>query len=257
MQEITTIISNVEITPGYHRMLLSCPGIASEARPGQFLMLKYWRGNRLFFRRPFSINSVHRSDGTLEILYKVVGEGTELMAALPAGAEVDVLGPLGNGFPLRPEMKRIAVVGRGVGAAPMRFLAEEARRMDIKVQAYISGAKEEYLFDRDLYSACGCDFNGMVGNDMNVTAFLFNDVQKMHFDAVYVCGSKRLMRDVYDMLEPDHFEAYCSLEAHMACGIGACKGCIVSAWDEDGTEHYVRVCKDGPVFPLKRMVKHD
>jgi dihydroorotate dehydrogenase electron transfer subunit len=204
--------------------------------------------------RPFSLNSVDTAAGTLEILYKIVGTGTETLSTLPEGAEADVLGPLGSPFPLSENMERIAVIGRGVGAAPMRFLAEQARSFGIDVHAYISANREEHLFDKDAYLAAGCSFTGCTDGNINVTSFFADDLKTMKFDAAYVCGSKRLMRDVSMLMDQYGFEGYVSLEAHMACGIGACKGCVVSIKMQDGSESYARVCKEGPVFPVKRIV---
>ena len=247
-------LANRIITPGFGRIVLDAPQIAEQARPGQFVMLKYWRGLDPFFMRPFSINTVDRAGGTLGILYKVVGGGTEILAGLQPGADVEVLGPRGNGFPLDDGMTRIAVIGRGVGAAPMRFLAEKARSMGIGVRAYISANKEEHLFDKAAYEAVGCTFTGCTDSSTNVTSFFAEDLKNMKFDAAYVCGSKRLMRDVADLMDQYGFAGYVSLEAHMACGIGACKGCTVPVKTKDGSEAYARVCKEGPVFPVKRIV---
>ena len=247
-------LSNRIITPGFGRIVLDAPEIAESARPGQFVMLRYWRGIDPFFMRPFSINTVDRAGGTLGILYKVVGQGTEILAGLQAGAEVEVLGPRGHGFPLEDGMTRIAVIGRGVGAAPMRFLAEKARSMGIGVRAYISANSEEHLFDKAAYEAVGCTFTGSTDGNVNVTDFFAEDLKKMKFDAAYVCGSKRLMRAVAELSDQYGFSGYVSLEAHMACGIGACKGCTVPVKTSDGSEAYARVCKEGPVFPVKRIV---
>ena len=247
-------LSNGIFTPGFGRIVLDAPEIAEQAVPGQFVMLKYWQGTDPFLMRPFSINTVDRAGGTLGILYKVVGQGTELLANLPAGADVEVLAPCGNGFPLDDGMTRIAVIGRGVGAAPMRFLAEKARSMGIGVCAYISANAEEHLFDKAAYEAAGCTFTGCTDSSVNVTSFFAEDLKSMKFDAAYVCGSKRLMRDVSDLMDQYGFAGYVSLEAHMACGIGACKGCTVPVKTADGSEAYARVCKEGPVFPVKRIV---
>lgn len=247
-------LENRIIAPGFGRLLLSAPLIAEQAGPGQFIMMKYWQGTVPFLMRPFSLNSVDPEAGTLSILYKIVGEGTKLLADLPLGSDVEVLGPLGTGFPLTESMKRIAVIGRGVGAAPMRFLAERARQYGIEVHAYISANSEEHLFDKAAYLSAGCSFTGCTDGSINVTSYFAEDLQQMKFDAAYVCGSKRLMRDVSALMDQYGFEGYVSLEAHMACGIGACKGCTVPVHTEDGAEVYARVCKEGPVFPVKRIV---
>lgn len=249
-----TVLRNEVFTPGFGRILLSVPQVAEQAGPGQFVMLKYWHGSEPFLMRPFSINSADRKQGTLEILYKIVGTGTELLSGVKPGSSAEVLGPLGNGFPLSGGMTRIAVIGRGVGAAPMRFLAEDARRMGISVHAYISADKEDHLFDKAAYKSAGCVFTGCTDGNINVTSFFKEDLKSLKFDAAYVCGSRRLMRDVSALMDEYGFDGYVSLEEHMACGIGACKGCVVTAKSADGSQIYARVCKEGPVFPVKRIV---
>ena len=247
------LTKNEAVCAGFGRVTISCPEIASAALPGQFVMLKCWKGNDPFLPRPFSINSVDVKEGTLEILYKIIGAGTEILASLLPGAEAEITGPLGNSFPISENAKRIAVIGRGVGAAPMRFLAEYAVKRGIKVRAYISASKDVYLFDKSFYEEAGCPFSSCVNPNEKVTTAFENDLNKMKFDAAYVCGSKRLMRDVSELSDRYHFDGFVSLEARMACGIGACKGCVVEVINQDGEKELARVCKEGPVFPIKAL----
>ena len=249
-----TVVKNTTICPGYGRIVISAPEISATALPGQFVMTKYWDGNSPFLLRPFSINAVDRNAGTIEILYKVIGEGTRLLLRLKEGADFLILGPLGNSFPLNPNFSRIGIVGRGVGAAPMRFLAEEAVKQGMEVFVYVSASKEEYLFDRQYYQEMGAHFIGSCDPDKMVTSFLEEDLISKHFDAAFTCGSNRLIRDIKRLMDIYQLEGYASLEAHMACGVGACKGCVCTIY-EDGEEKYAHVCKDGPVFPIRKLVK--
>lgn len=254
MYSIAKVLCNRIITDGFARLDVSVPPMAAEAQPGQFVMLKCWQGVEPFLMRPFSINSADREKGTLSFLYKIVGKGTEILSAVQTGAEIELIGPLGNGFPIFEDSRRIAVIGRGVGAAPMRFLAEEAVRRGIETRVYLSAGKPEQLFDAELYRALGCEVKVTTDPNVNVTSFFAEDCGNMAFQAAYICGSKRLTRDVA-MLSKEHgFKAYVSLEEHMACGFGQCKGCVVSVRDKDGNDVYVTVCKNGPVFPVERLV---
>lgn len=249
------VMQNRIVVEGYWRMKLQVGALASMAQPGQFIMLKCWEGSAPFFMRPFSINSVDKKAGTLDLLYKVVGKGTRIMTALAEGAAVQMLGPLGHGFPLDEKHKRIALVGRGVGAAPMRYLAEVARNAGMDVYVYLSAGREEYLFDLKHYVELGCITRSTTSWGQLVTAFFEEDLTSLRFDAAYTCGSKRLMRDIGRLANGHGFAAYVSLEEHMACGIGACKGCICSVQGKDGEERYANVCKEGPVFPIERLVR--
>lgn len=248
-----SVISNEPVVKNYGRIKLDASEIAATAKPGQFIMLKYWKGNVPYFMRPFSINSADRNAGTIEVLYKVVGVGTDLLRDLEAGAEVKILAPLGNWFEIKKHYKRAAVVGRGVGAAPMRYLAEELKRQGIDTYVYISASSPEYLFDQAYFEKAGCTFKQLTDDTKKVTSLFEEDLKSNKFDVAFTCGSNRLIRDLGRLMDIHGFEAYASMEEHMACGIGACKGCVITVYDE-GKSEYVRVCREGPVFPIKRLV---
>lgn len=248
-----TVISNEPVVKNYGRIRLDAVELAETALPGQFVMLKYWKGHAPYFMRPFSINSADKSRGTIDILYKVVGAGTDILRDLSAGAEVKILGPLGNWFEIKDSYKRAAVVGRGVGAAPMRFLAEELKRRGIETYAYISASTPEYLFDKVFFEQAGCEFRQLTDDTQKVTSLFEEDLKSLHFDAAFTCGSNRLIRDLNRLMKLNGFEGYASMEEHMACGIGACKGCVITVYDE-GKSEYARVCREGPIFPLQKLV---
>jgi len=126
MYQNVTVVTNELVIPGYMRMVISCPEMAAAAQCGQFMMLKAWDGNAPFLMRPISINFADPKEGTMTFLYKIVGEGTKLMAALKEGDKMQALGPLGHGFPVSAEAKRVAIIGRGIGIAPLRLLAKTA-----------------------------------------------------------------------------------------------------------------------------------
>ncbi|MEA5058919.1 MAG: dihydroorotate dehydrogenase electron transfer subunit [Clostridia bacterium] len=254
MYQKVTILENAPVCSGSLRMVLDASEIARASKPGQFVMLKAWEGLDPFLPRPFSIHSANRSMGRLELLYKVVGRGTEIMQELKPGDAITILGPLGHGFPLAEDSKRIALVGRGIGIAPLLFLAEEARRQGTQVHAYLSARDEDHLFAKERFIALGCHVDTTCESGALVTDFFAQELQKNCFDAAYACGSKRLMGEVRRLQKAYGFAGYVSLEEHMACGIGACKGCVCTVHDKDGSEHYDSVCKSGPVFPLERIV---
>jgi dihydroorotate dehydrogenase electron transfer subunit len=205
--------------------------------------------------RPISINAVDAEKGTLTLLYKVVGTGTELMSRLVAGDSVQMLGPLGKGFPIGKDCRRVAVIGRGIGIAPLRFLAETCLARGIEVYAYLSAKEPDYLFHRELLVSLGAVVRTTTDPAVHITDAFAEDLREKPFDAAYSCGSNRLARAMRDLHRQYGFPAYVSLEEHMACGIGACKGCVCREYGrEDGTEHYARVCKDGPVFDVERVI---
>jgi dihydroorotate dehydrogenase electron transfer subunit len=248
-------MENRPVCEGFMRVKLAVGDMAKGALPGQFVMVKCWEGNAPFFMRPFSVNNADASAGTMDLLYKIVGCGTGLMQKLAPGSEMRVMGPLGSSFKIEAGAARIALIGRGVGAAPMRYLAQKAAQGGIAVHVYLSASKEEYLFDKAAYERLGCKVNTTVDPARLVTAYFEADLARHRFDAAYVCGSNRLMRDIKRLMDTYRFAGYASLEEHMACGIGACKGCVCTVRDENGDEHYEKVCKEGPVFAIERLVK--
>ncbi len=254
MYQTVAILENAPVCPGSLRMVLDAPDISRESKPGQFIMLKAWEGKEPFLLRPFSIHTADRATGRLVLLYKVVGQGTKHMQALKPGDTVTVLGPLGHGFPLESGMKRIALVGRGIGIAPLLFLAEEARRQGTEVHAYLSAKEEGHLFAKDQFLALGCQVKATCEGGALVTDFFEEDLNTHTFDAAYTCGSNRLMREVRRLEKAHGFAGYVSLEEHMACGIGACKGCVCTVHEKNGAQAYATVCKSGPVFSLERIV---
>lgn len=248
------VIGNLIIHQDYGRISLKVPDIALSALPGQFVMMKYWQGYSPFFMRPFSINSTNKINGTIDILYKVIGEATALLQKLKSGEIIKILGPLGNFFPIRNGFTRIAIIGRGVGAAPMRFLAEYALEKKIEVQVFISASQPQFFFDEDFYKFMECKFFRSCDDNKIITSFFEDQLKINTFDAAYACGSKRLIKDIKRLMDIYSFEAYASLEEQMACGVGACKGCVCSIYNE-GIEQYARVCKEGPIFPIQKLVK--
>lgn len=255
MYQRVRIIENKPSAAGAeaYRMELAAGDMARASQPGQFVMLKAWEGQEPFLMRPFSIHTADREAGKLTLLYKLVGAGTERMAALGAGDEVTVLGPLGHGFPLEAGRGPIALVGRGIGAAPLLYLAEEARRQGMEVYAYLSAKDEAHLYGREAMEAAGCRVRISCEAGGLVTDFFEQDLARAAFGAAYICGSKRLARAVRGLQKAHGFAAYVSLEEHMACGVGACKGCVCTVHEENGAQSYAPVCKSGPVFPLERI----
>lgn len=253
MYQTVEAVQTQAISPRYLRLTVRAPEMAEAAQPGQFAMLKAWEGTVPFLMRPISINDADPREGTLSFLYKVVGEGTKRMAALRPGDALQILGPLGHGFPLAPEAKRIALIGRGIGIAPLRLLARRALAQGTEVYAYLSAKEEGQLFDRQELTELGATVRHTCEAGVNVTQFFAGDLETMAFDGAYSCGSKRLMREMHELHLRYGFPSYVSLEEHMACGIGACKGCVCKTHGEDG-ERYETVCQCGPVFPTERIV---
>lgn len=266
------ILSNKKTGRAYYKMTLETPYIARLAKPGQFVQIKCSDSFDPLLRRPFSIHRVIRhSKGMgqagkgsrakgIEILYEVVGKGTEILAGKKEGEFLDVLGPLGTGFSLPTALNlepRAIIIAGGIGAAPLVFLAEELKKNKIKT-IVLMGAKTKSLI------LCEKDFkmvtpevyvstdNGTYGCKGFVSE-LFHKILKTtesKFETiVYVCGPHGMLRCIAGICLERNFECQVSLEEKMACGIGACLGCVVKT--KSGNK---LACKDGPVFNASELI---
>lgn len=211
------------------------------AAMGQFYMLRAWDTYPVL-SRPIS---VFDADGeTVSFLYKVVGQGTELLTKLRPGEEITLDGPHGNGFPGLPEKKRIALVGGGVGIAPLYLAAKTYKKAnaDCTVDLYLGFSGEPILTKE--YEAVADHLT------VNVGGFVTDDIDPCAYDAICTCGPTIMMKVLYQKCEKQGASAplYVSMENRMACGIGACLVCSCKT-----TGGNRKVCKDGPVFLGKEV----
>jgi dihydroorotate dehydrogenase electron transfer subunit len=246
------ITGNTEVAPGYRRMGLETADTFASAAPGQFVMLGLGAGGPRLLRRPFSIH--RRTPGGIELLYRVVGPTTRAMAALAPGGAVDLLGPLGNAFTVPAGAGRIALVAGGIGVAPMVFLAEtlvaasEKRRA---IEVFIGGRSCNDLLCREDFQHLGLPVtattdDGSAGQQCLVTLPLEQGTAARAPDLICACGPPAMLRCVARMAMARRIACQVSVEALMACGMGACLGCAMAG--ADPVAPYLHVCKDGPVF---------
>jgi len=207
--------------------------------PGQFYMISCGDTLEPLLRRPFSFFS--EKEGIIKILYKVIGRGTSILSRKKSGDPINILGPLGNGYPIEPSTPSVVVAG-GVGIASLYPLIESLGR-DSKV-IYGARTSKELLFIDELRGLAGqlilCTDDGSYGHRGSVLSI----VEGLSEDRIiYACGPTAMLRGLSDIAKRKSLRAYISLEENMACGIGACLGCVVKT-----IRGYERVCKEGPVF---------
>ncbi|MEW6724861.1 MAG: dihydroorotate dehydrogenase electron transfer subunit [Bacillota bacterium] len=249
MLETATVVGQTRVARDTYRMELAAAGIAAASCPGQFVMVQAGHeGARL--RRPLSL---HRFDaGRVELLYRVVGSGTRWLAGLAPGEQLELLGPLGRGFPLHPDRPAV-LVGGGIGGAPLVALAEARGRAEVPTLVLLGARQAAELVAVDRFRDLGCRVevatdDGSAGRHGLVTQWLPEAMADFGEEAViYGCGPQGMLRALMT-LDP-RFTVYLSLEERMACGVGACLGCAVAAADGG----YLRVCRDGPVFAREEV----
>ncbi|TYP52482.1 dihydroorotate dehydrogenase electron transfer subunit [Thermosediminibacter litoriperuensis] len=253
----TKVIQNVLIAYDIYHMKICCPEVAEKAAPGQFLHIRCSDGPTPLLRRPISIAGANEKDGTVEMVYRVLGEGTRLISQKKAGEILDVMGPLGRGFPVPLDAVDPVLIGGGVGVAPLLYLAQKIAgplsRSGRSGAAFIGFSTAGEVFGVDFLKSCGFTVflttdDGTAGQKGVPTEAFENcikghEVQKQ-FDIVYACGPKPFLAKVKDAAVRGKIPAYLSLEERMACGVGACLGCAVKS----AGEGYKKVCRDGPVF---------
>ena len=239
------ILVNERLIPGVFRLVVQAPEIARCCVPGQFVMVRLPWWTDPFLRRPFSIAGADAEQGTLTLIYRVVGHGTELLESAREGEVLDVVGPLGQGFDLSGD--RLLLVGGGMGLAPLLFAAQ--RCCPNPVEALAGGRTGDELFWVELFQTV-CNRVHITTDDGSLgicgtCADALPDILRVGgFDGVLACGPRPMMKRVAEMTLAAGIGAQVSLEEHMACGLGVCLSCTCGAAD-GGTR---QICKDGPVF---------
>ncbi len=263
------VLSNHEVSPGYYRMRVTAPPELLSASPGQFVMVKVRDSIDPLLRRPFGIFDIGvlpaAYDGGceqvyLEMLYKVVGKGTAMMATLHNGDVLDFLAPLGNGFRMGNPQGEKVLVGGGIGLAPLYFLAKKLVE-NSKVRLFIGGRTREDILCVTEFERLGIETYVSTDDGTLGACGLVTEVMERHLTedggdkTIFSCGPMPMLQAVADIARRRSIACQVSLEAHMACGMGACLGCVVKG-SEHGDSHpdYRCVCKEGPVFNFQQLV---
>ena len=251
IKEKAVVLWQEKLAEGVYSLTLET-SIVDHAIPGQFISIFSNDGSKLL-PRPISICEINKDYGTLRVVYRVVGAGTEEFSQLKMGDKVEVMGPLGNGFPL--EGRNAIVVGGGIGVPPMLELAKQLPGTVTAVMGYRNNdlvLTEE--FEKTVSNLFIATDDGSVGvHGTVVDAMRENDLVA---DVIYACGPKPMLRAVADFALENQIKCYVSMEERMACGVGACLGCVCKSKETDEHSHVnnKRVCKDGPVFLSTEVV---
>lgn len=245
-QEIAKVISNNKIAEGIYDLVISSPVIAKNAKAGQFVEVYPDNGVNLL-PRPISICEIEGD--TLRLVFQVVGAGTSLFAKLKAGDEIRVLGSCGNGYTLT-EGKAV-LVGGGIGVPPLLETVKRLKGEKIVVLGFRSGSflvDEFKKYGAKVYIATD---DGSVGFKGNVVQLL--EAENITGDVIYSCGPKIMLKFLAEYAKKQNIACQVSMEERMACGIGACVGCVIKIKTTEGWT-YKKVCKDGPVFNSEEVV---
>ena len=246
----------------YWSLTLVAPDIAEEARPGQFVGDRRPPGRDILLRRPFSIHQASRRGGwagTIEVVFDIVGRGTDWLADLQPHDTLDVIGPLGRSFQMPRGPVSCLLVGGGYGAAPLYFLAEELRARDKQVNMVIGAKSADRVFKpvegkRLSTSILVTTEDGGMGERGRVTDHLAAMIDRTQARVVYACGPNPMLRAVAEFCRARRIPCQVSVEELMACGLGVCWTCAVPVLAKDGRGWWnLRACVEGPVFNGARI----
>ncbi len=252
------VIAQKELIPGIFDLHLKAPEIAAAALPGQFVNV-YTNDPSKLLPRPISICEIDRNHGTLRLVYRVNGEktGTRQFAALQAGSEIRILGPLGNGFPMDEAAgKHIFLCGGGIGIPPMLETAKAAKAAGAQIDVILG--YRDLCFLADEFAAYGTVHIATEDGSTGVKGTILDAIlqKQLESDVIFACGPKPMLRALKAWSEAKDVPCWVSMEERMACGVGACLACVCETKDKDAHSHVrnARVCKDGPVFRATEVV---
>ena len=251
------ICETAVLAEGICSMWIEEKEMAQAAVPGQFISV-YTQDKSRLLPRPISICEIDKAQGRLRIVYRIAGAGTAELAGRKAGEQVEVMGPLGNGYALRAadgkEPGTAILIGGGIGIPPLLALSQSLTCKKIAVLGY----RDNQTFLKDEFEAAGCRVvlatdDGSIGTKGNVIDAI--RAEGIAGDMIFSCGPTPMQRGVKAFAAEQSIPAQLSLEERMACGIGACLACVCRSKDVDEHSHVhnKRVCKDGPVFMAEEI----
>lgn len=247
------IVSKRELSSMVYELVLQGDLVQSFHTSGQFIHIKAPR-NDLILRRPISLANIDHASNTCSIVLRSVGQGTQSIIESKVGDFLDVIGPLGNGFPIDSiqENDQVLLMGGGIGVPPLLECAKQLKERGASCTIVLGFLSKEAVFYEEEFKQYGDVYistdDGSYLTHGNVKTIL--DTLNQEFAGIYACGPKGLVRMVNQVYEK-HPQAYISLEERMACGVGACAGCTVNRKDGLGN---LKVCSDGPVFRTGEVI---
>ncbi len=257
---LASVVENRRLCTGHYLLTIEDNELAKTTLPGQFINLQINNREDLLLRRPFSVARTSSEQSSVEIVYRIIGKGTEAMKGLKSGDVVDLIGPLGQGFHLPEQPTNCLLIGGGVGLAPLWGLADRLSRSKNKLIALLGFRSSNHLFGVDVFKSCNAETivttddgsHGLKG----FASEHVEEVLKRPIDYVYVCGPSPMLKAVIPMIRKANLKGEVSVEEKMGCGYGVCLSCVVNVM-KNGEIEKQRVCTEGPVFRIEDIVPDD
>jgi dihydroorotate dehydrogenase electron transfer subunit len=249
-KHLLTVASNEEIANCIFEMKLTGPGVKTMVTPGQFLHVRVGDYTSKLLRRPLSICDVDLENESVTLLYRAQGDGTIQLSKKQRGEQIDVLGPLGNGFTLETvdQRKSALLIGGGIGVPPLYYLGKKLVDKGVSVSFILGFQSEMDSFYIDKFKEIGNTHVTTIDGSLGTKGFVTDAMGSLIADepSIYSVGPAIMLKAVEEKAEG--LNGYLSLEERMGCGIGACFACVCpTATRESG---YVKICSDGPVFKM-------
>ena len=260
--ERVEVLSNHQVGGGHFRIRLSCHRQYTRAVPGQFVMVRLTDRIEPLLPRPFSIHRLIKEKGNataIELLCKVVGQGTYQLSLKQPGDSVDLTGPLGSGFVIPDGVFNAYIAAGGIGVAPMIFLLAflQEQKIDLaRVQVFLGAKSKADILCQKEFSRLGVKVHvttddGSAGDQCLVTDPLDCAVAENPPEIIYACGPPEMLTCVAGIADKHKVSCQISIETMMACGMGACLGCAVAS--RKHPDAYLHACLDGPVFDTREL----
>ncbi|MCU4966198.1 dihydroorotate oxidase B electron transfer subunit [Bacillus toyonensis] len=250
------VVNQKEIAKNIYELVLQGTLVQQMNEPGQFVHIKVAEGIAPLLRRPISICNVDQEKNEFTMLYRAEGQGTKTLATRKQGEMVDVLGPLGHGFPVEEaETGQTALlVGGGIGVPPLYELSQRLVAKGVRVIHILGFQTKDVVFYEEKFAELGDTYVATVDGTHGTKGFVTDVIDNygIDFDILYSCGPLVMLRALEGRYKEK--KAYISLEERMGCGIGACFACVCHLQEDPSGHSYKKVCSDGPVFPIGEVV---
>jgi dihydroorotate dehydrogenase electron transfer subunit len=247
-KELCKISSQKEIAADIYELTVKGELVGQISAPGQFVHIRVSNGWDPLLRRPISISSFDKKQKSMTMIYRKEGRGTTMLAELGPGKQIDILGPLGNGFPV-DEVSRgetALLVGGGIGVPPLYELSNQLVEKGVKVIHVLGFQTEAAVFYEKEFLENGETYVTTVDGSYGRKGFVTDVMKDLRFDCIYTCGPTPMLKAIEQSYSDK--KMFLSLEERMGCGIGACFACVCKSKDDPTGVSYKKVCSDGPVF---------
>lgn len=255
-KEQLIVVKQNEIAHSIFELTLKGELVSEMKQPGQFVHIKVSDSFEPLLRRPISICSIDHNLKQFTMIYRAEGRGTQLLSKKTTGDSVDVLGPLGNGFPVEEANRgeTALLVGGGIGVPPLYELSKRLVEKGVKVIHVLGFQTKEVSFYEDKFRNLGDTYITTADGTLGTKGFVTNVIEdeQIHFNILYSCGPTPMLKALENKYHDK--KLFLSLEERMGCGIGACFACVCKTKDDRSGYNYKKVCSDGPVFRVGEVI---